>query len=59
MAVACAVVPPGPVRVVRVSLAPVWYSSVLLSCRVLCLAGCVVCGAVCVSVVFVWWGILR
>lgn len=36
----------GPVRVARALPIPVRYSSVLQSCRVLCAAGCVVCG---------WW----
>lgn len=39
----------------RALLIPLQYSSVLLSCRALFLAGCVVCGW---CVVFVWWGIL-
>lgn len=42
--------------VARALLVPLQCWRVLLSCRALFLAGCVVCG--CVSVVFVWWGIL-
>ena len=59
MAVVCAaVVLPGPVSWPVPHLIPVQYSSVLLSCDVLFSAECVVCGGVCVSVLFVWWGSL-
>ena len=45
--------------VALVPLTPVQYSLVLRSCCVLLLAGCVRCVGECVSVLFVWWGILR
>ena len=59
MAEGCAVVDLHcPVRVVQPRLPiPLQYSSVLQSCHALFVARCVVCG-VCLSVVFVWWGIL-
>lgn len=45
--------------VARATPIPVQYSSVLLSCRVLFVAGCVVRVGEYLSEVFVWWGILR
>ena len=45
--------------VARAPLVPVQYSPALRSCRVLSIAGRVVCVVCVVCVVFVWWGILR
>jgi len=60
MAVVCAATSLHcPVCVVRALPIPVQYSLVLRSCRVLFSVRSVMCAGKCVSVLFVWWGVLH